>query len=56
MKRELSQEEIELAIFRWLEGYGEVDGVDPRQVFNVQFNKENIKAKVRYYKKEKINE
>ena len=52
MKKKLSQKEIKLAIFRWLETYGEVDGSCSKQVFHVEFNKEDIEAEVQYYKKE----
>lgn len=58
-QRELSEDDIKLAIFRWLEGYCEVDGSDPNQIFRVEFKDTrpmnhfvtNIKAKVRYGKR-----
>ena len=57
--RKLSEDDIELAIFRWLEGYCEVDGADPNQIFRVNFEDERpmndfitvVKATVRYGKR-----
>lgn len=40
MKRELSEDDIKLAIYRWLESYGAVDGSCGAEKFKVEFKKQ----------------